>query len=96
MFSTVLLEDLGIRKEECRRHQARGLGSDAGVYFASVVLRCENLGDFNVYAGFSDSTDRDTLMLGHIDFLEHFTAGFDYQTDRFLLIRGSVGLSHDL
>jgi len=90
MFPSALLIDLGIEKETLGRYCASGLGVDEGAYFADVVLHCEQLGDLNIHAGFSDNVDPNVSMLGHVDFLERFTAAFDYQKGRFALIIGSV------
>lgn len=85
MFSASLLPALRLASESLPVAGTRGLSTDLQVCFANVTISVQGVGEWTVYAGFSNTMDADTHMLGHRGFLERFRATFDYHIGLFEL-----------
>jgi len=80
LFPSDYLEEIGIDRSTLRPGTVQGVSIDAGVLYANVDLAIEGLGEWTVYAGFSDYwRGQHVGFLGQVGFFDRFTVSFDYR-----------------
>jgi hypothetical protein len=84
MFPSDYLSVLGIDRDTLNTGPVHGIGEDKGVPFASVNLKVGLLGEWPVYAGFSDHWKGQNIgFLGYTGFLERFRVNLDPRNQTF-------------
>jgi len=80
VFPADLLDEIGIDKGELPMQEIKGMGEGRSTYFATVVLWVQDLGEWEIYAGFSEYLrGTGAGILGLIGFLDRFKVTFDPQ-----------------
>jgi hypothetical protein len=78
IFPADVLDDIGIGENTLKVGPVKGLGEGQKTYFATVTLWVENLGEWEVYAGFSEYLrGTGSGLLGFRGFMERFKIEFD-------------------
>jgi hypothetical protein len=78
VFPADYLEPLGIDIKGLPRGNVRGMGEDHPIYFSNVTLWVDELGEWEVYAGFSEYLrGTESGFLGFRGFIDRFRVEFD-------------------
>jgi hypothetical protein len=74
-FSTKLLPNLGLSKDQLKIAPAKGFGGNFDLWFGWVKIRVQDLGEWEVYAGFTDAEF--PAVLGHSGFFDRYLVMLD-------------------
>jgi hypothetical protein len=78
VFPVDLLEPLGIDPEGLPQADIKGMGEHLPIYFTNVTLWAQGLGEWEVYAGFSEYLrGTQSGFLGFKGFIDRFTVEFN-------------------
>ena len=78
IFPAIFAKSIGLDYESLPKAEARGLGEDQGMRFATVTLDVAKLGAWEIYAGFSELWKEDRIgMFGQLGFFDRFKITFD-------------------
>jgi hypothetical protein len=92
VFPADVLDELGIDKGSLPLGEIRGMGEAQNIYYATVTLWVKDVGEWEVYAGFSEYLRiTGSGLLGFRGFLERFKIVFDPSASEVTISPSEVG-----